>query len=204
MTPSLEKPFWRDEPLTAGELDLLHTLFKAHDELARRANVSTWVAVNGALSSGDFEKGIAAAILTTGGTHAPLAECFDFIVGVGILLPAAQKAIIMIDQKKKVPGWGSDFAKDGPDPLLEGVHGKLIEANPAFHRLIDSVTQAMHEHGKMVWPNAGCYTAAVAVTLGIPRIVVPYLFIAGRLAAWADLILKNHGQKVPRNTETYS
>lgn len=190
------RPFWRKEPLTLEEVDLLNALMVAHDSCTRRNNVSTWVAVNAATSSGDYEKAIAAAILTTGGKHAPLGKCSSFLMRRTLGLTTIQDD--MAEHDGIAPGWGSDFVKGQADPALTPLHDLISGHGKEGARLaaqLDLVTAHLVGKGKNIFPNAGCYTAAVGLLLGIPVFVLPFLFILGRLASWTDLILQNLPQE---------
>ena len=51
---------------------------------------------------------------------------------------------------------------------------------------IDAITQYLDRHGKHLFPNPSCYTAAVALALEIPRYAVGEILIRGRLRAWTE------------------
>lgn len=186
------RPFWRAEPLTLGEVDLLNALMAAHDSCARRNNVSTWVACNAALSSGRYENAIAAAILTTGGKHAPLDKCYAFLMKRTLQLTNIGDDLAENDGL--APGWGNDFVKGQADPALTPLHDLIDAHGKEGARLgaqLNLVTAHLHGLGKIIYPNPGCYTAAVGLLLGVPVFVLPFLFILGRLSSWTDLILQN-------------
>jgi hypothetical protein len=45
----------------------------------------------------------------------------------------------------------------------------------------------LHQSGKHLNPNPSAYTAAVAIVVGLPAPLTPYLFIAARLDSWCNL-----------------
>jgi len=163
-------------------MTLLDACLKAHHESALRGNCSHHALVMSAVGSGDYFKSIAAALLTLGGTHAPLTQTYDLL--------AAPNALELVEQaihdKRRVPGWGNTFYKGTPDPAWIECAVKLAEDAPVLTATIDSITKYLHICGKNIYPNPSCYTAAVALTLGIPRAAVGVILLQGRLRAWTE------------------
>jgi citrate synthase len=87
----------------------------------------------------------------------------------------------------KILGWGGTFQKDAPDPIWAPVDQLLTRHWPVIGDKLDSVTDELHRHGKILWPNPSAYTAATCITIGLPAPLAPYLFIAGRLSAWTQI-----------------
>ena len=100
---------------------------------------------------------------------------------------AAQEARLKLSRAELIPGWGGSFQKDGPDPMWQPVR----EALP-YNMLskINTVTQVLHSDGKTIYPNPSAYTAAVAILLGIPSDIAPWLLISGRLKGWTEIALR--------------
>jgi citrate synthase len=88
--------------------------------------------------------------------------------------------MLLLD-KRRVPGWGNAFVKGRPDPIWTPVEERLPIAQRAQ---IERVTLTLHAHGKLLFPNPSCFTAAVALTMRLPREITPYLLICGRLGTW--------------------
>jgi citrate synthase len=188
------KAFWRAEPLNAGEAALLAAVLAAHKASAGRMNESTRAMVAGAQSSGDYGKALASAILTLGGVHGPIEAAMRLLThGRGGEL-GAQGVIWRVGEilvrGGKVPGWGNSFYKGTPDPLWAGVDSLLAET--IYGPILSEVTLALWERGKHLYPNPAAFTAATALLLGVPACVAPFLFVAGRLAAWSQQYLENY------------
>lgn len=181
------KPFWREKPLSDDESELLHLLFKAHDASVYRPNLSSETVVKVCIGAGEYLKAIPAAMLTLGGLHGPIIQAHALL---NVDQPYFLVQCILKDEKK-VPGWGNSFAKGHKDPVwMEVDNWMRLNAGDVYDRIC-SVTRELHSHGKSLYPNPACYTAAAAIILGIPGSVAPWLFIQGRLAGWTLLALNN-------------
>lgn len=181
----LVQPFWRPEPFNSVELELIDKLFTAHYGSSFRDNVSTVVLRNTMLGSGDFSKAVAAAILTIGAKHAPIEDTIEFL----------QKSIRepgwvenYLEPGEPVPGWGSSFHKNEPDPLWKEVENLIDKFYPKLGDALTDVTATLHERKIMIFPNPSAYTACVALALDMPPALATYLFIAARLSAWARIV----------------
>jgi citrate synthase len=177
---SKPKPFWREAPLVQEEVDLFFAVLAAHNASALRQNISAEVVRLAAAGSGNFGQSIAAGLLSLGGAHGPIEKAADVLMVDGL-------AKNLLDRGERVPGWGSSFVKHGPDPIWAGVADRL-EAWPVATTML-RITNLLHEHGKHIWPNAACMTAASGIVLGMPPVVMPYLFLAGRLEAWSQIVM---------------
>lgn len=175
------KAFWTDEPLALNELSLLNATLAAHAESAARGNVSHQVLQATAVASGHYANAIAGALLTLGAVHGPLVQTWHLLA----VANPQRKAADMVAAGLRVPGWGNSFHKGKPDPLWAGVAGMLERDFGAMHTTIENITASLHAAGKMLYPNPSCYTAAVAILLGMPAELCPYLFLRGRLDEWS-------------------
>lgn len=164
--------FWKEDEITPKERDLLTALRVANYNAAMRPNPSSQAVAMCAQSGVTFAQAVASACSTLGGHHAPIEKIYDTLEQLPIL------------PQGRIPGWGSSFEKGRPDPLYDLVDGILAEANEELHKDISDVTSSLC--GK-AFPNPGCYTAAVAITLGMPRSIAAYLFLSPRLDAWATI-----------------
>lgn len=87
-----------------------------------------------------------------------------------------------------IPGWGNSFIKGEPDPDWLEVDEKLkLGWEKIYARVLD-ITERLHSHGKMIYPNPACYTAAAAIAFEIPIGMESRLFIEPRVSAWCDII----------------
>lgn len=183
LTPTPTKVWWRKDPLTKEDELLLAKLFQAHIDSAFRDNASSVAVANAAFSSGDLAKAIAAGLLTLGGRHAPLEETYHFLS-----LDHPYKFVNhFLKDEAKIPGWGGTFQKDKPDPIWQPVDQLLQEYQPELYQKIEEVTNALHKHDKIIFPNPSAYTAATAITVRLDVKLAAYLFIAGRLDAWVKI-----------------
>lgn len=175
--------FWRDAPLTGKEFALLDAVAIAHSRSAMRSNASTSALKNAAGGSGSFEMALCSAILTLGGKHAPIAKIHRFLdQPIATLLDVVEGKIC---DQKHVEGWGNSFHKGVPDPDWVKVDEALAEFPEMQDKLL-SVTTMLHSYNKMVFPNAGAYTAATAVVVGLPAEIASFLLINARLPVWAS------------------
>lgn len=163
-------------------MTLLEAVLQAHHESALRGNCSHHALAMAAFGSGDYFKSIAAGLLTLGGLHAPLAKSYDLLASHDYL----QRVESALALKQRIAGWGNNFVKMAPDPVWSGCDERLTAEHPALAQKISAITHLLHEHGKNIYPNPSCYTAAAGLALGIPRSGIGELLIRGRLNAWTD------------------
>jgi citrate synthase len=177
-------PFWRTTPLTPDESKLLQLTLEAHAASAFRGNASSGALCGVAGLHGTYTQALTAALSTLGGTHAPIAETY------ALLTAGDTEAEARLLRKERLPGWGNSFHKGEPDPLWVEVANQLRLVNAALADRLDVITELLVAVGKKVLPNPSAYTAAVAITLGIPAHLAPWLFVQGRLLSWSQLF--NH------------
>ena len=178
--------FWRNDPLTTDEQKLLDLVLGAHAQSALRDNVSTMALKYAAAGSDKIEAGVVAAISALGGKHAPVTKIAEFLAKTPFVMLGIAEDHVM--EGRAIPGWGNSFFKGRPDPDWAQV-ATIIDAWPDMAGKIDSVTDLLHSHGKHVFPNAGCYTAAAAIIVGMPIKLAPFLLLRGRLEVWCSLAL---------------
>lgn len=163
-------------------VQLLDALNTAHEQSALRHNFSHDALILASLGSGSYVQAITAAIMTIGGTHAPLLDTYRVLSVPAEDVSTSVQAFVKAGVK--VPGWGNGFIKDVADPIWGEVDALLRESDAALMKKVDLITEALHAAGKRIYPNPSCYTAAAALVLGMPRDAIPFLFISGRLPAW--------------------
>lgn len=174
--------FWKSKPLAKVEETLLNLCLDAHAKSAVRDNISTSVLQQVAAGSFDYGKSVAAAILTTGGMHAPLMDSY------GVLMTDISQ-VEKAAEVSRIPGWGNSFEKGKPDPIWSPVETFLREHFTNISDKIDAVTQMLQGKGRDVYPNPSVMTAAVGMALQMPPQVLTWFFIAGRLTTWSALYL---------------
>ena len=161
---------------------ILAALNAAHEASALRHNLSHEALMLATVGSGSYLQAITAALMTLGGTHAPLIDTCRFL---GRDHPAGMVPFIL-HQGWRVPGWGNGLVKDGPDPIWAEMDQVLREASPERMTAVDAVTAALHEAGKIIYPNPSCYTAVTALLLELPPEASPFLFLSARLPKWTE------------------
>ena len=183
---TITQPFWRKEPFSDEARNLLDELTLAHEASAQRQNISTFTFQNVAQGSGDYTRGLAAALLSLGGIHAPLEQTMELLRDARADATAAD----MVDSGLLVPGWGNSFVKGMKDPLWIHVDAALHkDFEPLWDRL-ESVTAVLHGMDVMIYPNPSAYTAAAALAVGLPDHLAAYLFVVGRLDGWTSQLLR--------------
>ncbi|MEO7520232.1 MAG: citrate/2-methylcitrate synthase [Gemmatimonas sp.] len=189
------KPFWKKEPLSLAELELVEAVGKAHHESTFRSNPSTMAVCFAAQGSGDLLKAFVAGLSTIGGAHGPITETFDWLERSFSFAELAVKDFFARNPDGKIPGWGSSFNKESVDPIWAPAASILEGKFATTWRCIDETTKALHRRGKMVHPNPSAFTAATARVIGMPRALAPYLLVIGRLSSWAEVFLNETTRK---------
>ena len=167
---------------TFTKLDLYEAVLDAHACSALRGNISHQALSLAALGSGQYFQSIVAALMTLGGLHAPLAQTYAFLSTPS----PADHAEMFLANGLRVPGWGNAFVKGREDPLWDRCREQIMEQDPGLGQKIEMVTSVLHAHGKRLYPNPSCYTAAAGMILGYDAASVGYLFLQGRLRMWTE------------------
>lgn len=176
--------FWRQDSLELNEQKLLREVHIAHHLSCFRQNPSAVAITCAAQGSQDLYKSVAAGLMTFGGPHGPIPETYDILISKEFPSEIVSRYVTL---HKKVPGWGMSFVRDRIDPIWMPVSEALQRDWPDVHARIDQFTEALHAHGKMVYPNPSAFTAAAAIAVKMPRSLSPLLLIEGRVEAWAEL-----------------
>ena len=192
------EPFWRrgdrtDPTATSTgfnerEHALLTALWDAHQAVALRGNASGEAFTIAYAGSGDYTKALAGALATLGGKHGPIVRTFYVLTWDGSAVDLANQAAIGVT----VDGWGNSILKGRDDPDFLLVRDHLENIDQKMVERIDAITGALHSRGKRIYPNPSCWTAATAITVGLPAELSPYLFIAARLPVWSRAVLGQH------------
>lgn len=167
--------YWaNNESLTEPEMRLLGALYHAHAQCVFRENCSTMALQQAAFGSRDIVKSYIAAMATLGEVHGPIVEAYRVLAGEQTNF-------------ERVSGFGNSFIKGEPDAAFSKVHELLKEQAPSVVEKIEAIQAELLLAGKDLHPNPACYTAAVAIVLGMPPIVAPSLFIQARIEPWTVL-----------------
>lgn len=191
------EPFWKrgdpwspqrtdtPAPFTEREDALLTALWDAHQAVAMRGNASGEAFKMAYAGSGDYTKALAGALATLGAKHGPIERAGDVLTWNGTPAAVAEQAAHGVT----VDGWGNSLVKGRDDPAFLRVRDYLENLNPKLVERIDAITGALHARGKRIYPNPSCWTAATAITIGLPAELSPYLFVAARLPVWSGAVL---------------
>lgn len=174
--------WWREEPLTDFERELLDEVTKAHYSNTFRANQSAVAVQLAASGSGNYFQSIAMAILTLGGQHAAIHEAYDIVSSDNPALEARKRLVA----GKRVAGWGNAFVKDQIDPAWDKVV-LLLKKEPIWFNSIEAVQAVMDSYDKKLFPNPACFSATTAVVLKLPRHLCGWVGAMGRITAWSQL-----------------
>lgn len=191
---TMATPFWRTEPITPEEEELWSEVIFAHGASAMRNNVSSVVLMNCATGSSNYVQSIAGALMTLGGTHAPIEQTMFMLMTPNPIASAAQR----LDEGLLVPGWGNSFEKEKKDGQWLAVDEIIQEHFPSHYAILEGITELLHDRGKNIFPNPSAYSAIAAMILKLPVALSPYLFVSGRIGAWSLLfgqmlgVLKPH------------
>lgn len=178
---------------------MIETLKTAHKKAALRNNASTQVVLGSfQTNGGDLIKSISAGLMTFGGTHAPIKDCYMWLervidYDVQTKEGARMFSIMMNDileyheqMGMKLPGFGSAFVKDGPDLILS----ELCEATGPSSYIWSYVHNYFNIKEKDLWPNLAFYTALIAVICKININFCEAEMIKARIEAWIELLQK--------------
>jgi citrate synthase len=131
-----------------------------------------------------MEGGIASAILSLGGAHAPLVPARETYLH-GSRLSMVEE--LSKNPHYKIPGFGNSFFKDSIDPAWLPVYEFIGDNFPMSFDRITQVTGFVKEAtGKLLFPNAALFTAVVCEICEIPKGYESTLFIMARLPIWVD------------------
>ncbi len=173
--------------LSGHEHALLTELAVAHIACAGRPNASSQAVVNSAAAHGNYAAAMIAGLASFGGRHGPLEETFDLLI---LDTPDAVEVVEgKLEARRRIPGWGTSFGEG--DPVWDIVESMVREQYKGTAETIDAVTAVLHRAGIERLPNPSCWTAAVAVGLGLPRHLTPMLFVLSRIGAWSMLFAKH-------------
>lgn len=191
------EPFWKlrdrhdptsvDPVFAPAENALLTALWDAHQAVAMRGNASGSAFTMAYQGSGDYTKALAGALATLGAKHGPIVETCRTLASMNEPTNVIRLCGIY---GKHIPGWGNSLVKGRNDPDFLRVRDQLENINPKMVERIDAITGALHARGKHIYPNPSCWTAAVAITVGLPAELSPYLFIAARLPVWSRAVME--------------
>lgn len=179
------KPFWRLQELTAYEERLLKTVLEAHRQSATRNNCSAAALQHAWHGSRSYSQALIAALATLGELHGPIVQTYELLS-----FNCAGRVEALLEAGQRVPGWGNSFIKGELDPLWRPVDELLYRDFPEEYARLVAVSVKLHTARIKVYPNPSAYTALTAIILGMPKEIASWLFVAGRLGAWTEMILK--------------
>ena len=170
-------------------MSIEENIIKMHHECAMRNNASSEVIKAMAQLGKEFGDAVAAALLTTGGIHAPVKEAQEEF-------SIFRNNDRLSEDIDKVPGFGSAWYKNQPDPVIEDFFNTLPDTCDEGAELVATVeeytdaVQRMYE--RFIYPNAGLATAVANIALKRPSNMAMGLVIQGRISAWEELYIANY------------
>lgn len=179
--------WWRKEPLSEDECRLVDVVLQCHHNSTKRNNMSAHIFQNSAIGSGRYVNGLIGALASLGGVHAPIEPTMAMLACDDYMRDVQH----CINGGYRVMGWGSSFEKGQKDKVWLPVDALLHLKWPKRHAVLESITEALHAHGKDIYPNPSAYTAMTNLIVGIPAWASHYLLIAGRLDGWTELVAGN-------------
>lgn len=162
---------------------MITCLVEMHTEMAYRNNASTQVIKAMAQLGKPLNDALAAGLLTLDTIHAPIQQACD-------VFNHWLKDSSYILSYKKIPGFGSAWYKEEPDPVVQEF---LMHVGPTYQTLVNEYTKDVQEHTqKALYPNAALATAVAAHILDLDPHMAMSLVIEGRLSAWVEIYKNNY------------
>lgn len=121
---------------------------------------------------------LAAAFLTTGGTHAPVTHARRILYA-----PTMREVQMLLSMEKPIPGFGNSFYKDRIDPAFDEFVN-LAQETPHYRKIIEVGNLIESKSGSKLHPNAAAFTACMAEILGLKPRMEFALFAIPRMCAW--------------------
>ena len=166
-------------------IDVYDKFIEMHTEMAFRNNASSGIIRAMANLGKPLNDAIAAGLLSLDTIHAPIrsaCECFNAFENDGALNASYCGA--------KVPGFGSSWFKNEPDPVVEKFLNELDdEVLNVVTRYNGYVQDMWNKPG--LFPNAALATAAFAFQENIDPVTAMSKVILGRIDAWVSIYSDN-------------
>ena len=166
-------------PISRPHETMLRALFNGHRNAAENndnASSNTYRALR-ALGK-EVPERLAGAILTTGGTHAPVVATRRIIYA-----PTMQGVRILLETKRIIPGFGNSFFKDSIDPAFSEFV-ECVRDSDQFAKIMEVSELIESRTGKKLQPNAAAFTACAAEILRLKTPMEYALFAIPRMCAW--------------------
>lgn len=172
--------------LSDDDEGLVDELFCAHYQAAsQNASASNQHAHFAGLAGVDLKSAFISALSVIGGHHAPVTDIRQFITA-----RADDSWILQAIREKRLLGWGNSFHKGVPDPAMNHIAEYIAEHYSDWHAEIERITGLAHSAGKMIYPNAGLYTAVVADIIELAHGAELFLLALPRLSTWTKLYIE--------------
>lgn len=165
-------------------MELLDLLAQGHNQAALNNNNSSSAILKEIAALGErFERAVAAALLSVGGTvHGPTEDARY------VIFQATDEEIQERLDNGKLSGFGNAFFKDQIDPAFIPFYEKLKEEEPDIWNRLERLADLIEERkGKRLYPNAAAATGIMAQLMNFAPGTEIGLLIQCRLGAWAQL-----------------
>ena len=158
-----------------------------HHQCAMRDNASSQIVKAMAQLGKPINDAFAAALLTMGGKHAPIAQAQRYFNRF--------RMEDIPDLPPIVPGFGSAWYRGEKDPLIDAFLNEIVYAtdeSPEIVNDLDVYTEYVRKHtGKNIYPNAAMATAVANIALKRDSCLGMGLVIQGRITAW-EILYSQH------------
>jgi citrate synthase len=166
--------------LNPADESLLSLFMQAHAETANaNANASSYACRNASLVTGRLENGLASAIMSLGGHHAPLTEARHVYKNW-----VKADVDFAMNNKVFIPGFGNSFFKGSVDPSWQVVDSYLYTWYPEQYARISQLKEWIAQNNRTLYPNAAMYSAVVCEILNVAPGTEVALLILARLPVW--------------------
>lgn len=169
-------------------MDKIETaIITLHHQCALRDNASSAIVKAMAQLGKPINDAFAAALLTMGGKHAPIAQAQRYFTRF--------RMEDVPDLPLIVPGFGSAWYRGEVDPLIDAFLNEIVYATDESAEIVndlDVYVEYVRKHtGKNIYPNAAMATAVANIAMKRDPCLGMGLVIQGRVAAW-EIIYSQH------------
>lgn len=179
----------------------LDILFQTHKEAAARPNASTEILTSiYEVTNGNYLKSITAAIQTFGEKHAPIKETYKLIRDLLLLCKNKEDRESYLCKNYGlnviIPGFGSHFVKNQPDPILENIADWLYEYDATTYNIANEIRVYLYGRQNIdIYPNLAFYTADLMLKAGMNINLCESFMLEARLSAWNEILIKTENGK---------
>lgn len=175
--------------------DFARLFMEMHMNGARRGCASTQHLVESFKVNGcNSLQSMVSAMMTFGGLHAPLTRTAAQVND--IMAMSVDKIPAYVNKMQgRIPGFGSGFVKDEPDPIHQEIDAFILEHCAKHHYHLVEYTEAVQKKTKKkLFPNTALYSGFFANIMNLHPVLVPGLAIEARMIAWNQILRQTLNQ----------